>query len=42
MYSPSANGLPSKKITPAALVKHALIPVVHKFENFADPMVHIL
>ena len=28
--------------TPWALVKHAIIPVVHKFEHYANPMVHLV
>ena len=26
--------------TPLALIKHAIVPVVHKFEHYANPMVH--
>ena len=26
--------------TPRALIKHAIVPVVHKFEHYANPMVH--
>ena len=28
------------KMMPTALVKHALVPVVHKFEHFANSMIH--
>ena len=31
-----------KIFTPAALVKHALVPAVHKFEHFANPMIHLI
>jgi hypothetical protein len=26
--------------TPLALIKHAIVPVVHNFEHYANPMVH--
>ncbi len=26
--------------TPLALIKHAIVPAVHKFEHYANPMVH--
>ena len=26
--------------SPLALIKHAIVPVVHKFEHYANPMVH--
>ena len=26
--------------TPLGLIKHAIVPVVHKFEHYANPMVH--
>ena len=29
-----------KDFPPTALVKHALVPFVHKFEHFPNPMIH--
>ena len=28
--------------TPRAHVEHAIVPVVHKFEHYANPMVHLM